>query len=1375
MRKNLIILTLLVHLFSSILPAQSNYPIYVSPNLMPPYTLKLSDYSAMGSQKLMVTIVVNDLDVTNLPVKLRVKMETAGVTIENPPTITTIPIYLDGGSTTLLFGQDLIDNFNIDKLHFRGYSKKAYRSSGQIPEGFYRLTVEVLHFHTNKVISNQGTVSTWIAVGHPPQLQSPRNDSQLGQYIGMPITFSWLKSKVGSPIAAGNIQYKLELWEVRTPGVSPYTLAASMPVFHEFTTNSTFYSFDPASLMMEPGMTYAWRVTASDLGGLVSFEQDGKSEIRTFTYKALCETVTELNASASGKKGSFIWTPGGNHTSYNVEVRNPTANWFSASESFNSKVEFYDLTPGQTYEIRVQSVCNSDPSSASDFTQWKSLTIPVEKPMVNKEECPDCACEDELPHVTLKNFDLLQNLTPGDTLSNKTGTTRFILHSVEPQGDGSYKGIFYFWAEIWSVKVPCEFWDLQVNTDNVIVNMDYESVYDPSLFLDVDTITDLANNLLDNAAIITSDATIKDTMVIQQQYESIYVNHEGELIGVSVDAEGNVKEKELGINAEETDKTLIQNQDGEEVVVTRNGDVMGVEEYKNTGGGHNRMIRNHNKEKEENSLASSGMVDFSPSEAQEYGFDAYTDVKTNIQSKYPTLKNQYRPAFKSVASYKSDKVTVSNTDGLTFRDEMGLPAPVTNNQLTIRGSHNGNSRALYAYRKTNDEEEIAGKLNITSYDEQPKRVYIVPVNDADVPDKASLQTVLNSVYKQAITSWTVEAKNAIEVTFPSGTMTHGGSGLGTYNADQRTIVSKFTEVHGELEKEAYYLFFVKNVQDKGKAIAGYMPLQRQVGFIYGKPNNPTIAHELGHGAFNLRHPFSDNNFIATEGSTHNLMDYDSPKGSELWKGQWDLIHNPENVLFAWAQGEEEGASIVDKPGKVRAITELVRYAYACDRSIKIKSGTPSTNNITLGDEHEYGYIGIYIKEDATISNLKNSVQTDIPQRTWDGNEKKRIGFGSNSIEFITLTEDIGKIEDYLTSSQDKETYLNSIDELITGWETHYFSLNALPNGALKELRNEQRMKLIEKVIKSETRDIYPLINRVIANVPTEDIESFITILDQDSRIKDLSSMLNRAPFKSDDYDDFMAELFKLYYRQDPDAVKNLASMEDVFTWHKSREFDVLYNVSYTSNGSITFSGILDYLTEEGNERETIFDYQPSTTLRPMDIIGVNFTTSIDFLGVEDMVLPMPAIFYKWIIDKYNADQLRDMISGTISVASFCVAYGEAKAAIKLADKSIRLALSITGLIYASGDLFLEFNDYAKDELRNSLNGRRFLSFWYTAGVLFNGQTAIEKIGNQNFPLFVMLKFSWDGMTAMEKSLFSESERARINEIIELINSEINVN
>jgi len=101
---------------------------------------------------------------------------------------------------------------------------------------------------------------------------------------------------------------------------------------------------------------------------------------------------------------------------------------------------------------------------------------------------------------------------------------------------------------------------------------------------------------------------------------------------------------------------------------------------------------------------------------------------------------------------------------------------------------------------------------------------------------------------------------------------------------------------------------VEGVEDKGGDVAGYMPLQRQVGFIYDSPNLFIIAHELGHGAFNLRHTFSPENFIAAERTTQNLMDYNG--GTELWKHQWEFIRDPQNIWFAWAQEEGEGEATV---------------------------------------------------------------------------------------------------------------------------------------------------------------------------------------------------------------------------------------------------------------------------------------------------------------------------------------------------------------------------------------------------------------------------------------------------------------------------------
>jgi hypothetical protein len=175
--------------------------------------------------------------------------------------------------------------------------------------------------------------------------------------------------------------------------------------------------------------------------------------------------------------------------------------------------------------------------------------------------------------------------------------------------------------------------------------------------------------------------------------------------------------------------------------------------------------------------------------------------------------------------------------------------------------------------------------------------------------KAALKNALNSIYSPAVTKWELSSGKAVTVSFAGGAMTHGGtSAVSVFNDDQRAIINAF----GAKEKDAAYLFFVSNVKNKFEDngdIAGYMPLQHQEGFIYENPEPYIVAHELGHGVFNLRHTFDDAKFVAARSSTENLMDYKG--GTELWKHQWGEIQDPDGVWFDFWQDEEDGAWTTD--------------------------------------------------------------------------------------------------------------------------------------------------------------------------------------------------------------------------------------------------------------------------------------------------------------------------------------------------------------------------------------------------------------------------------------------------------------------------------
>jgi hypothetical protein len=63
----------------------------------------------------------------------------------------------------------------------------------------------------------------------------------------------------------------------------------------------------------------------------------------------------------------------------------------------------------------------------------------------------------------------------------------------------------------------------------------------------------------------------------------------------------------------------------------------------------------------------------------------------------------------------------------------------------------------------------------------------------------------------------------------------------------------------------------------------------------------TVAHELGHGTFKLRHTF-DSEYRIAKATTDNLMDYSW--GTELVKHQWDAIHAPGLVIGLFEKDED---------------------------------------------------------------------------------------------------------------------------------------------------------------------------------------------------------------------------------------------------------------------------------------------------------------------------------------------------------------------------------------------------------------------------------------------------------------------------------------
>ena len=982
------------------LSAQSSYPIFVQPTLMPPYSLRLSDYGQSGSRGLMVTMRVNDVTVTNLPVRLHIKMETFdGRGVETVPNIAVVPTYLGGGETAIFFGEDLAPYFNINNLVFKGYSKEQYQRTGQLPEGFYRITIEVRHFGTGRLISNQGTAMAWFALGKPPVLKYPDNAAELGEIAAAPLTFTWQPNNVGVPGA--NIQYTFEMWEMRIAGINENVITASMPPFYNSTQFHNTLVVQPAALNLEPGMRYAWRVTASDVMGNVPFENNGHSEVRTFTFMKKCDCPVNLTVTQKNKDAVYTWNVGDRHTSFIIEAEDVTTGYNTQKQIFTNKYELKQLDYDHNYRLRVKGVCNGNAMYPSDASKWLDFTLTP--PPTLEEICPTCSCGIvQTPMPELTNTTWRTDLKAGDIVIKPDGKTRYEIITAHQTEPGVYEGQFYILWSYYGVKALANYSNLRVNTDNKIrIDYDYETVDDPSMLVDVDKVKEA----VEAVSKTLTNTNIKDTLRLTVPINDIYVNEHGKVVVASIGAKGKVTETEVSGN-----RTLVQGTNGEEYVVLSNGKVMGVDEFEATGG-NTYMQEEYNTEKEGKAQPS---VQFTASQQQSYGFDAYNTQKAAIQNQYPELKANYRSPFKSVESYKTDKVAVSDAgDNVTFRTEWGIPAQKTDNDLTIRGSSNGDETILYAYQTQDSAETVAGKLNILSFDKQTKKLYLVSVNGAPLPDKSSLQTELNRIYAPAVTDWLVSTANPVSVAFPNGQMTHGGSSaISVYNADQKAVIQAF----GTMEKDALYLFFVQNVQ--GKDADGYMPLQYQSGFLY-TTDVQTIAHEIAHGAFNLYHTFSEQNFIASQGSTNNLMDYSSK--DELWTYQWKLVHNPKNVLLKFLQEEEEGEAQPDYNAVMNDIV-LIRRCSLYNLEMKIDEKAIE-KTIALSRNRKFlnyttkGIILLSYSKKGTFSDITFTKSTSKDN---NGANSYRIKIGDFAAVYCSSEEDRNVIYDFLTKKENNK-------------------------------------------------------------------------------------------------------------------------------------------------------------------------------------------------------------------------------------------------------------------------------------------------------------------------------------------------------------------
>lgn len=902
------VLFLLAFCFVSNESSAQVYPVQATVQLTPPYSLYLADYVESGSERLALNIFLSDIARPDLDVRFRLKIIGQGITLETKPGYIPPPVSIQGGVSLRLISTDLAEYFNPNNLTFQGLSQREYAQRGKLPEGVYQFCFEVLEYNRGLKISNTACAVAWLVLNDPPIVNLPRQEEKLKAQSLQNVMFQWTPRHTGSPNSAFTTEYEIKMVEVWPATRNPNDAVLTSPPILEETTRNTTFIYGPGETPLEPGRRYAFRVQAKSISGvdeLDLFKNHGYSEVVSFVYGDACDLPTGISIESVGpSRFALRWESMFNHTAFKVRYRQEgTVDWYENNVSLES-TQILSLKPSTTYEYQVAATCGF---FDGDYSPIARVTTAEEVPA-------DYSCGIPLTPFNLDPSELTGSLKPGDIID--AGDFQVQLISVSgSNGIFSGEGIIEV-PYLNKAKVKTSFTNITVSKELRMVN-GFMNVTGAAVDVVPQEIMDGMEQLSEVLeAVDTALNIIEENIPEQIDWNSFVADTlvavSGEIIGVNKNEDGSVTVTDSNGQTQTLpagNNYAVKDEAGNGYLVDKNGNI-----HATTSDVATKLAN-----REYNLL-----VTFRKDAISNYGFDQSglnPPDDTEVLPKGDEKKG-YNVAWKSVASGRVDGVIAglegSGIDKSKIRFELGgidVQAPPLGPDQTARVVVTGKSDAsfeellaLYTPSDTS-KVQVLGKLKVASYDELRRKLVIVPVNNSILPKEMTAQSIqdsLNAIYHQAVVHWEVEVKPAISVAL-SDQFDDGGSGLlSNYTGDMKKVINAY----GTLEEDTYYLFLVRN-PSSGLGL-GYMPRGKEAGFIFVDKHRSnealvrTMAHEVGHGAFNLAHTFDEVSFPITKGTSDNLMDY--PAGNKLYKYQWDKVRYPDIVVGLFEE-DEAGAMI----------------------------------------------------------------------------------------------------------------------------------------------------------------------------------------------------------------------------------------------------------------------------------------------------------------------------------------------------------------------------------------------------------------------------------------------------------------------------------
>jgi len=914
-------------------PAGSTYPVQVTPMLIPPYSLYLSDYFSGTTERLSLTLTNRDLQQPQVRVKLRLTIACAsGLTLTTHPQAVFDPIVLDAGVPTRLTMQELAPYFLPARLLTQGYMQGGKLSEGNVEFGF-----EVLEYNTGKILSQKNIAFGNIISPKPPKLNLPINNDIVTVNEPQQLTFQW------SPqyFSTGNVEYEFVIKELMDKTASPQEAFLYSREVYRTTTTASAINYTMGEPTLEGNKRYAWCVRAVMHDGIETinrFENDGYSPVSVFDMRYDCRPLMDVQATTERGTITLRWSPQPHHLKYVVSYRRTDfdANTWYTKTTTGTSINLSDIAPGQNFTYRVGAYCD-------DNTPVYSAPGTISVPAEDTEFLANCGKDPQIKITNRKPKDRLNVndiIMAGDfpvTLTRVSGSNGTFT------GEGSVR-IPYLFANF-----AVRFNNINVSEENRLIGGVIETVYDKTEkgVGNLDALDQGGTDGNIKSGITKANKTVEFTLP-----EKFTVQYSEELATLTFKDETGTAIGNVDIPKNPAGKPILPL-----TVEDKNGNVYEVHENpeKSTSSTQPYVAVKLGKQEGEIPFGSMDLnvqdeakatVTFANDASSLYALDSWQnyystvgiisagngDPNSNFDGcKYEKIGANYWVKWKYIPPGKTDKVTAEllikkeakiDPAKVVFKTKAGKVFESTYNAtthtftITLLGGEDKDGQELYAMHPDTQSGSWwnLGKLDIMSYAPVERKMVLVKTSANDNSDAATVQTELNRIYNPVGISWNVSFEQFI---YNTDNIFEGKSGIiSTYLPNMRTLNAAFMAAKADkLETKTAYLFLVNQTAGGDRDKQGFMPRGMQFGYINTSTTNvaAVIAHELGHGAFKLYHTFNSgygSTAVGTQGKTENLMDYKG--GTNLAKWQWDQIYDPA-IINGVFDGDKEAMSFGNVP------------------------------------------------------------------------------------------------------------------------------------------------------------------------------------------------------------------------------------------------------------------------------------------------------------------------------------------------------------------------------------------------------------------------------------------------------------------------------